>query len=150
LTAIIGSWYAYQQNKNAKGHLKRMARDMEQLHKAEKELSKMQTELERARIEQENVGKEKMDLERRLKEAPIKNSNSEMELQQLKQEIELLRNELSRAEVELIDQHWQAPAHLTVFLFSLNAKFLLSKFSKTKEKKLLPLKIAQKTYFLKI
>jgi stromal interaction molecule 1 len=116
LTAIIGSWYAYQQNKNAKGHLKRMARDMEQLHKAEKELSKMQTELERARLEQENVGKEKMDLERKLKEAPMKNSSSEMELQQLKQEIELLRNELSRAEVELIDHHWTPPQNLQLWL----------------------------------
>lgn len=117
LTAIIGSWYAYQQNKNAKGHLKRMARDMEQLHKAEKELSKMQTELERARLEQENVGKEKMDLERRLKEAPaLKNSSSEVELQQLRQEIELLRNELSRAEVELIDHHWTPPQGLQHWL----------------------------------
>lgn len=117
LTAIIGSWYAYQQNKNAKGHLKRMARDMEQLHKAEKELSKMQTELERARLEQENVGKEKMDLERRLKEAPsLKSSSSEVELLQLKQEIELLRNELSRAEVELIDHHWTPPQGLQHWL----------------------------------
>lgn len=117
LTAIIGSWYAYQQNKNAKGHLKRMARDMEQLHKAEKELSKMQTELERARLEQENVGKEKMDLERRLKEAPVmKTSSSDVELQQLKQEIELLRNELSRAEVELIDHHWTPPQGLQHWL----------------------------------
>jgi len=115
--AIVGSWYAYQQNKNAKGHLKRMARDMEQLHKAEKELSKMQTELERARLEQENVGKEKMDLERRLKEAPaMKSSSSEVELQQLKQEIELLRNELSRAEVELIDHHWTPPQGLQHWL----------------------------------
>jgi stromal interaction molecule 1 len=116
LTAIIGSWYAYQQNKNAKGHLKRMAREMENLHKAEKELTKMQTELENARIEQENVGKEKMDLERRLKEAPLKSSSSEMELQQLKQEIELLRNELSRAEVELIDHHWTPPQGLQHWL----------------------------------
>lgn len=116
LTAIIGSWYAYQQNKNAKGHLKRMAREMENLHKAEKELTKMQQELENARIEQENVGKEKQDLERRLKEAPIKSSSSEMELQQLKQEIELLRNELSRAEVELIDHHWTPPQGLQLWI----------------------------------
>jgi stromal interaction molecule 1 len=117
LTAIIGSWYAYQQNKNAKGHLKRMARDMEQLHKAEKELSKMQAELERARLEQENVGKEKMDLERRLKEAPVmKSSSSDVELQQLRQEIEMLRSELSRAEVELIDHHWTPPQGLQHWL----------------------------------
>ncbi|CAO1399198.1 unnamed protein product [Diamesa serratosioi] len=117
LGAIIGSWYAYQQNKNAKCHLKRMARDMESLHKAEVELTKMQSELERARMEQENVGKEKMDLERRLKEAPnTKQSTSEVELQQLRQEIELLRNELSRAEVELIDHHWQPPQGLQQWL----------------------------------
>ncbi|CAO1379185.1 unnamed protein product [Diamesa tonsa] len=117
LGAIIGSWYAYQQNKNAKCHLKRMARDMESLHKAEVELTKMQSELERARMEQENVGKEKMDLERRLKEAPnAKQSTSEAELQQLRQEIELLRNELSRAEVELIDHHWQPPQGLQQWL----------------------------------
>lgn len=117
LGAIIGSWYAYQQNKNAKCHLKRMARDMESLHKAEVDLTKMQSELERARMEQENVGKEKMDLERRLKEAPnTKQSTSEVELKQLRQEIELLRNELSRAEVELIDHHWQPPHGLQQWL----------------------------------
>lgn len=42
LTAIIGSWYAYQQNKNAKFHLRRMAKDMEGLHKAEVALQEMQ------------------------------------------------------------------------------------------------------------
>lgn len=110
LTAIVGSWFAYQQNK-------RMSKDMDQLHKAEKELTKMQSDLERARLEQENVGKEKMDLERRLMEAPtLKNSSSEVELQQLKQEIEFLRNELSRAEVELIDHHWSPPQNLQHWL----------------------------------
>lgn len=42
LTAIIGSWYAYQQNKNAKIHLKRMAKDVEGLLKAEVALQDMQ------------------------------------------------------------------------------------------------------------
>lgn len=117
LGAIIGMWYAYQQNKNAKVHLRRMVRDMESLHKAEVALQDMQTELEKARMEQENVGKEKMDLERRLKEAPsLRQSNSEVELQQLKQEIALLRTELSRAEVELIDHHWQPPQGLQLWL----------------------------------
>lgn len=31
LSAIIGCWYAYQQNKSAKRHLRRMAKDMEGL-----------------------------------------------------------------------------------------------------------------------
>lgn len=117
LTAIIGSWYAYQQNKNAKIHLKRMAKDVEGLLKAEGALKDMQQELERARLEQENVGKEKMDLERRLREAPtLSSSNSDLELQQLKQEIEMLRSELSRAEVEINDHCWTPPQGLQNWL----------------------------------
>lgn len=42
LSAIIGCWYAYQQNKNAKRHLRRMAKDMEGLQKAETALTEMQ------------------------------------------------------------------------------------------------------------
>lgn len=42
LSAIIGCWYAYQQNKNAKRHLRRMAQDMEGLQKAEQSLQEMQ------------------------------------------------------------------------------------------------------------
>lgn len=42
LSAIIGCWYAYQQNKNAKRHLRRMAQDMEGLQKAEMALTEMQ------------------------------------------------------------------------------------------------------------
>ncbi|XP_058444662.1 stromal interaction molecule homolog isoform X3 [Malaya genurostris] len=117
LTAIIGSWYAYQQNKNAKIHLKRMAKDVEGLLKAEVALKDMQKELEIARLEQENVGKEKQDLERRLREAPtLTSSNSDLELQQLKQEIEMLRTELSRAEVEINDHCWTPPPGLQSWL----------------------------------
>lgn len=42
LSAIIGCWYAYQQNKSAKRHLRRMAKDMEGLQKAETALADMQ------------------------------------------------------------------------------------------------------------
>lgn len=117
LSAIIGGWYAYQQNKNAKRHLRRMAQDMEGLQKAENALTEMQKELERARMEQENVATEKLDLERRLKEAPsLSSTSSDMELQQLKQEIEMLRTELSRAEVELVDHCWSPPPGLQTWL----------------------------------
>lgn len=68
-------------------------------------------------MEQENVGKEKMDLERRLKEAPaLRSSDSDLEVQQLKQEIEMLRSELSRAEGELVDQCYSPPAGLQIWL----------------------------------
>ncbi|KAH8343243.1 hypothetical protein KR059_007525 [Drosophila kikkawai] len=117
LSAIIGCWYAYQQNKNAKRHLRRMAQDMEGLHRAEQSLQEMQKELELARMEQENVATEKLDLERRLKEAPtLSSSNSDLEVQQLKQEIEMLRNELSRAEMELVDNCWTPPPQLQSWL----------------------------------
>lgn len=117
LSAIIGCWYAYQQNKNAKRHLRRMAQDMEGLQRAEQSLQEMQKELERARMEQENVATEKLDLERRLKEAPtLSSSNSDLEVQQLKKEIEMLRNELSRAEFELVDNCWSPPPQLQSWL----------------------------------
>jgi len=93
-----------------------MAKDLEGLHKAEVALQEMQKELERARLEQENVGKEKQDLERRLKEAPINRSDSDLEVQQLKQEIEMLRSELSRAEGELVDQCFSPPPQLQIWL----------------------------------
>lgn len=73
--------------------------------------------MELARLEQENVATEKQDLERRLKEAPsLSSSNSDLELQQLKQEIEMLRAELSRAEIELVDHCWTPPAPLQSWL----------------------------------
>lgn len=74
-------------------------------------------ELERARLEQENVATEKMDLERRLKEVPtLTSSNSDLEVQQLKKEIEMLRTELSRAEIELVDNCWAPPPQLQSWL----------------------------------
>uniref|UniRef100_A0A1B0G351 SAM domain-containing protein n=1 Tax=Glossina morsitans morsitans TaxID=37546 RepID=A0A1B0G351_GLOMM len=137
LSAIIGCWYAYQQNKNAKRHLRRMAQDMEGLQKAEQSLQEMQKgsyqtysfasnitdfskncqELERARMEQESVTTQKMDLERRLREVPsLASSNSDLEVQQLKKEIEMLRSELSRAEIELVDNCWAPPPQLQSWL----------------------------------
>ncbi|XP_017852064.1 stromal interaction molecule homolog isoform X1 [Drosophila busckii] len=117
LSAIIGCWYAYQQNKNAKRHLRRMAQDMEGLQRAEQSLQEMQKELELARMEQENVATEKLDLERRLKEVPsLSSSSSDLEVQQLKKEIEMLRSELSRAEFELVDNCWAPPQQLQSWL----------------------------------
>ncbi|XP_055297510.1 stromal interaction molecule homolog isoform X7 [Sitodiplosis mosellana] len=131
LSAIIGCWYAYQQNKSAKRHLRRMAKDMEGLQKAENALADMQKELEQARLEQENVATEKLDLERRLKEAPsLSSSSSDLEVQQLKAEIEMLRSELSRAEVELVDHCWTPPPALQSWLqltYELESKHTLKK-----------------------
>lgn len=68
-------------------------------------------------MEQENVATEKMDLERRLKEAPtLSSSSSDLEVQKLKKEIEILRTELSRAEIELVDNCWTPPPQLQSWL----------------------------------
>lgn len=56
-------------------------------------------------------------MERRLKEAPsLSSSSSDLEVQQLKAEIEMLRSELSRAEVELVDHCWTPPPALQSWL----------------------------------
>lgn len=106
-----------------------MAKDMEGLMRAEHALTDMQKELELARLEQENVATEKLDLERRLREAPsLSSSSSDLELQQLKQEVEMLRAELSRAEVELVDHCWTPPPALQSWLqltFELESKHTL-------------------------
>lgn len=58
-----------------------------------------------------------MDLERRLREAPsTSSSNSDLMVQELKQEIEMLRSELSRAEVEINDHCWTPPQGLQNWL----------------------------------
>lgn len=108
-----------------------MVQDMEGLQKAEKALQELQTELERARMEQENAASEKMDLLRRLKEAPsLSSSSSDLEVQHLKQEIEMLRSELSRAEVELVDHCWAPPQGLQSWMqltYELENKYHLKK-----------------------
>ncbi|XP_026471972.1 stromal interaction molecule homolog [Ctenocephalides felis] len=117
VSAIGGCWYAYQQNKNARKHLKRMAQDMEGLHKAEVALEDLQKELERARLEQENVNTEKLNLERKLLETPqLPITGSDLEVQKLKQENEMLRLKLSQAEGELEDRCWAAPQGLQAWL----------------------------------
>lgn len=72
-------------------------RDMESLHKAEIALEDLQKELERARLEQENVTTEKQNLEKKLQEAGGDTSNlhtsySDLEVSQLKAEIEVKKN----------------------------------------------------------
>lgn len=42
LGALIGFWYAYNQNKSSTQHLKRMMRDMESLQNAETALEDLQ------------------------------------------------------------------------------------------------------------
>ncbi|XP_025413579.1 stromal interaction molecule homolog isoform X2 [Sipha flava] len=125
LGTLIGFWYAYNQNKSSSQHLKRMMRDMESLQKAETALEDLQKELEKAKQEQEYVTTEKANLEKQLQEQQIKDENSLIlkssysdleKISQLKNEVEMLRNELARAEGELDDRCWTPPHGLQQWL----------------------------------
>ncbi|XP_022823823.1 stromal interaction molecule homolog isoform X2 [Spodoptera litura] len=120
LGAVVGGWAALRAGRASRHQVQRMLRDMEQLRKAEMALNDMQKELEKARLEQENVTTEKKNLEKKLREAgdtPLLNSaSSDLEVTQLKAEIEMLRAELRRAEGELEDRCWAPPPGLQQWL----------------------------------
>ncbi|XP_045453679.1 stromal interaction molecule homolog [Melitaea cinxia] len=120
LGAVVGGWAALRAGRASRHQVQRMLRDMEQLRKAEMALDDMQKELEKARLEQENVTTEKKHLEEKLREAgdtPLLNSaSSDLEVSQLKAEIEMLRGELRRAEGELEDRCWAPPPGLQQWL----------------------------------
>lgn len=91
----IGMWYAVQQNKKFKNHLNRMNKDMEGLQRAESALEDLQKELERAVAARENIVSEKQSLEKKLQEAgadsnSLHNSYSDLEVSQLKAEIQVI------------------------------------------------------------
>ncbi|KAJ0172614.1 hypothetical protein K1T71_011753 [Dendrolimus kikuchii] len=120
LGAVIGGWAALRAGRASRSQVQRMLRDMEQLRKAEMALDDMQKELEKARLEQESVTTEKRNLEKKLREAgdtPLLNSTtSDLEVTQLKAEVEMLRAELRRAEGELEDRCWAPPPGLQQWL----------------------------------
>ncbi|XP_072945540.1 stromal interaction molecule homolog isoform X2 [Epargyreus clarus] len=120
LGAVVGGWAALRAGRASRHQVQRMLQDMEQLRKAEMALNDMQKELEKARLEQENVTTEKKNLEKKLREAgdtPLLNSaSSDLEVSQLKAEIEMLRGELRRAEGELEDRCWAPPTGLQQWL----------------------------------
>ncbi|XP_044254508.1 stromal interaction molecule homolog isoform X2 [Tribolium madens] len=115
----IGVWYAFHQNKKFKNHLNRMNRDMDSLQNAEKALENLQKELEEAKQAQENVITEKQNLEKKLQDSKTDLDSlpcSDLEVNQLKAEIEMLRTELQIAEGELKDRCWSPPPGLQQWL----------------------------------
>ncbi|KAG5882768.1 hypothetical protein JTB14_029944 [Gonioctena quinquepunctata] len=117
----LGVWYAYQQNKKFKSQLNRMNSDMDSLQSAEKALENLQRELEQAKQAQETVISEKQNLERKLQDSKnelcsLPSSYSDLEVTQLKEEIEMLRTELQLAEGELKDRCWAPPVALQQWL----------------------------------
>lgn len=120
LGAAAGGFAALRAGRASRHQVQRMLRDMEHLRKAELALDDMQKELEKARLEQESATTEKKNLERKLREAgdtPLLNSaSSDLEVTQLKAEVEMLREKLRRAEGELEDRCWAPPIGLQQWL----------------------------------
>jgi len=111
--ALTLLFYAYRQNSKSKQHLQKMMVDMDGLAKAEKELQELQSKLQQR------------DSQLELSLSAIGNASGgggdddeeqSEEVSRLREEVEILRNELQRAEVELEDKCWMAPPVLQHWL----------------------------------
>ena len=102
LTALF---WAYKQKKRSEEHLFKMMKDMESLTKAEKILQDMQSKLVVAEARGDYHGHD---------DHQVGGGVSELEVDKLREEVEILRGELHRAEVELEDRCWVAPTILQV------------------------------------
>ena len=98
-----------------------MMSDMEGLSKAEQTLLELQEKLHERDTELKTLSEENKFSHGRIndfnpeEDTPLMESER-MELDRVKQEVEALRNELHRAEVELEDKCWMAPPVLQHWL----------------------------------
>ena len=99
LTALF---WAYKTKKHSEEHLSKMIKDMESLANAEKALQDMQNKL----TKQEKV----------INDVKVTKAEGGEEVGRLREEVEILRGELHRAEVELEDKCWMAPTMLQHWL----------------------------------
>ena len=104
VVALSGCLYAYRQNKKSQDHINRMMRDMDGLAMAEQSLIDLQEKLQQKDSKIESLSSTPSDLP------------DAIEWSRLKEEVEILRNELQRAEVELEDKCWVAPPVLQHWL----------------------------------
>eukprot|EP00095_Tigriopus_kingsejongensis_P009012 snap_masked-scaffold1840_size26652-processed-gene-0.3 protein:Tk09012 transcript:snap_masked-scaffold1840_size26652-processed-gene-0.3-mRNA-1 annotation:"stromal interaction molecule homolog isoform x3" len=102
--AITGLLYAYRQNKRSQKHLQRMMTDMDSLAVAEQTLQELQEKLQQKDSKIESLSSTPSDLP------------DVVEMSRMREELELLRNELHRAELELEDRCWIAPPVLQHWL----------------------------------
>ena len=94
--AVTAFFYMRRKNKQATEEMQRMNADMDQLAKAEEALQQMQHKLSQKESKIESLSSTPSDLP------------DAVEVSRLKEELELLRSELNRAEVELEDKCWMA------------------------------------------
>lgn len=102
LALCTALFWAYKTKKHSEEHLSKMMKDMESLAKAERALQDMQSKL----TTQEKV----------IKDVKTTNEEGGEEVGRLREEVEILRGELQRAEVELEDKCWMAPTMLQHWL----------------------------------
>jgi stromal interaction molecule 1 len=112
VVALIVCWCVYSRYKLSQRDLNKMIKDMESLAKAEQALMDLQKELEKARTAQQ----EKAVEEELFKKSLDDGIPCTEEINRLKGEVEVLRNELQRAEVELQDKCWVPPPALQHWL----------------------------------
>jgi len=125
LIALIGALtWAYQQKKRSEQELSKMIKDMESLTKAEQMLQEMQTRVDKAEHSQ------KEHEYNHITQANGPSAGGDEEMGRLREEVEILRGELHRAEVELEDRCWVAPTILQHWLqltYELECKFFNEK-----------------------
>lgn len=108
LALMTALYWAYKTKKHSEAHLSKMMKDMESLAKAEKALQDMQDKLV---VQEQVINKvkvEKVQLEQ--------SEGGTEEVGRLREEVEILRGELHKAEVELEDRCWMAPTVLQHWL----------------------------------
>lgn len=103
LALLTALFWAYKTKKSSEAHLTKMMKDMESLSRAEKVLQDMQTKL----VQEKVVVQEKVQV--------LEEEGGE-EVGRLREEVEILRGELHRAEIELEDRCWVAPTVLQHWL----------------------------------
>ena len=109
LIALISALtWAYQQKKKSEEQLSRMIKDMDSLTKAEQMLQDMQARVDKA--ESSSQQQQQQQYNNHL----LNSAAGEEEVGRLREEVEILRGELHRAEIELEDRCWVAPTILQV------------------------------------
>jgi len=118
IVASIICWVVYARYKSSQRELTKMLQDMEVLAKAEKELLDLQSIMEKNKIENEELSKqiEKSMSNKSLPDLELPDEQMREEISRLRGEVEVLRSELQRAEVELQDKCWVPPPALQHWL----------------------------------
>ena len=105
LAAVTGLFYVYTKDKRSQSQLRKMMKDMDSLAKAEENLKDLQEKLLQKDTKIES-----------LESSTPPDLPDAIEVSRLKEELEALRGELHRAEVELEDKCWVAPPVLQHWL----------------------------------